>query len=46
MDTRLTLTNDMLLVLGLTGFVVAMFMFERIRSDDAGSSGVGQYRHA
>ena len=33
MDTRLTLTNDMLLVLGLTGFVVAMFMFERIRSD-------------
>ena len=33
MDTALTLTNDMKLVLGLVGFTMAMFLFERIRSD-------------
>ncbi|MBD9367182.1 SLC13 family permease [Xanthomonas sp. XNM01] len=29
----LTLTNDMRLVLGLVGFTMAMFLFERIRAD-------------
>ncbi|RZZ82058.1 MULTISPECIES: SLC13 family permease [Pseudoxanthomonas] len=33
MDTGLTLTNDMRLVLGLVGFVMVMFLFERIRAD-------------
>ncbi|SBV36654.1 Sulfur deprivation response regulator [uncultured Stenotrophomonas sp.] len=33
MDTALTLTTDMKLVLGLVGFTMAMFLFERIRSD-------------
>ena len=33
MDTGLTLTRDMMLVLGLVGFTIAMFMFERIRAD-------------
>ncbi len=33
MDTALTLTNDMKLVLGLIGFTMAMFLFERIRAD-------------
>src|SRR3546814_7010467 len=33
MDTALTLTTDMKLVLGLVGFTMAMFMFERIRAD-------------
>ncbi len=33
MDTGLALTRDMVLVLGLVGFTVAMFMFERIRAD-------------
>ena len=31
--TALTLTNDMKLVLGLVGFTMAMFLFERIRAD-------------
>ena len=35
MDTTLTLTNDMLLVLGLVGFTMVMFLFERIRADAA-----------
>ncbi|UKE51659.1 SLC13 family permease [Xanthomonas translucens] len=33
MDTALTLTTDMKLVLGLVGFTMAMFVFERIRAD-------------
>src|SRR5690606_4159235 len=33
MDTALTLTTDMKLVLGLAGFTMAMFPFERIRAD-------------
>lgn len=33
MDTSLTLTSDMQLVLGLVAFTMAMFLFERIRSD-------------
>ncbi len=33
MDTTLNLTNDMLLVLGLVAFTMAMFLFERIRAD-------------
>ena len=33
MDTTLTLTTDMQLVLGLVGFTMAMFLFERIRAD-------------
>ena len=33
MDTALTLTNDMKLVLGLVCFTMAMFLFERIRAD-------------
>ncbi len=33
MDTALALTNDMRLVLGLVGFVMVMFLFERIRAD-------------
>ncbi|ACA12925.1 SLC13 family permease [Xylella fastidiosa subsp. morus] len=33
MDTALTLTNDMKLVLGLVGFTMAMFVWERIRAD-------------
>lgn len=33
MDTALTLTNDMKLVLGLVGFTMTMFLFERIRAD-------------
>jgi len=33
MDTALTLTTDMKLVLGLVGFTMAMFLFERIRAD-------------
>ena len=35
MDTTLTLTGDMLWVLGLVGFTMAMFLFERIRADAA-----------
>ena len=33
MDTTLTLTTDMQLVLGLVAFTMAMFLFERIRAD-------------
>ena len=33
MDTTLTLTTDMELVLGLAVFTMAMFLFERIRAD-------------
>ena len=33
MGTQLTLTHDMMLVLGLVAFTMAMFVFERIRSD-------------
>jgi di/tricarboxylate transporter len=33
MDTALALTTDMKLVLGLVGFTMAMFLFERIRAD-------------
>ena len=33
MESGLTLTNDMRLVLGLVGFTMAMFLFERIRAD-------------
>ncbi|MFT3761159.1 MAG: SLC13 family permease [Pseudoxanthomonas sp.] len=33
MDTALTLTTDMKLVLGLVVFTMAMFLFERIRAD-------------
>ncbi len=33
MDTTLTLTNDMLLVLSLVVFTMLMFLFERIRAD-------------
>ncbi len=33
MDTALTLTSDMKLVLGLVGFTMVMFLFERIRAD-------------
>ena len=33
MDTALTLTTDMKLVLGLVGFAMVMFLFERIRAD-------------
>lgn len=33
MGTELTLTHDMMLVLGLVAFTMAMFVFERIRSD-------------
>jgi di/tricarboxylate transporter len=33
METGLTLTRDMVLVLGLVGFTIAMFMIERIRAD-------------
>ena len=33
MDTALTLTTDMKLVLGLVGFTMAMFLFERVRAD-------------
>ena len=33
MGTHLTLTHDMMLVLGLVLFTMVMFMFERIRSD-------------
>ncbi|HMB43743.1 MAG TPA: SLC13 family permease, partial [Luteimonas sp.] len=33
MGTELTLTHDMMLVLGLVMFTMAMFVFERIRSD-------------
>lgn len=33
MDTTLTLTNDMQLVLGLVTFTMVMFLFERIRAD-------------
>ncbi|WP_411832931.1 SLC13 family permease [Pseudoxanthomonas mexicana] len=33
MDNALTLTTDMKLVLGLVGFTMAMFLFERIRAD-------------
>lgn len=32
-DTALTLTTDMMLVLGLVGFTMVMFLFERIRAD-------------
>lgn len=35
METGLTLTRDMAIVLGLTGFTIAMFMFERLRADVA-----------
>src|SRR5690606_32147109 len=33
MDTALALTTDMKLVLGLVGFTMVMFVFERIRPD-------------
>ncbi|HMB58160.1 MAG TPA: SLC13 family permease [Arenimonas sp.] len=33
MGTDLTLTHDMMLVLGLVVFTISMFMFERIRAD-------------
>jgi di/tricarboxylate transporter len=33
METALTLTADMKIVLGLVGFTMAMFLFERIRPD-------------
>ena len=33
METALTLTTDMKLVLGLVGFTMVMFLFERIRAD-------------
>lgn len=33
MDTALTLTTDMKLVLGLVGFTMLMFVFQRIRAD-------------
>ena len=33
MHSGLVLTQDMLIVLGLTGFIIAMLMFERIRAD-------------
>ncbi|HEY9143045.1 MAG TPA: SLC13 family permease, partial [Arenimonas sp.] len=33
MDTSLALTRDMMLVLGLVGFTIVMFMIERIRAD-------------
>ncbi len=33
MGTDLTLTGDMILVLGLVAFTITMFMFERIRAD-------------
>jgi len=33
METALTLTTDMKLVLALVGFTMAMFLFERIRAD-------------
>ncbi|GAB3370956.1 SLC13 family permease [Lysobacter rhizosphaerae] len=33
MDTALPLTTDMKLVLGLVGFTMVMFLFERIRAD-------------
>jgi len=33
METALTLTTDMKLVLGLVGFTMVMFVFERIRAD-------------
>ncbi|MBB1060149.1 SLC13 family permease [Marilutibacter spongiae] len=33
MDTTLALTTDMKLVLGLVGFTMVMFLFERIRAD-------------
>jgi len=33
MESGLTLTNEMRLVLGLVGFTMAMFLFERIRAD-------------
>lgn len=33
MEQTLTLTDDMRLVLGLVGFTMAMFLFERIRAD-------------
>ena len=33
MDTALTLTPDMKLVLGLVGLTMVLFVFERIRAD-------------
>ena len=33
METGLTLTRDMMIVLGLVGFTIVMFMIERIRAD-------------
>ena len=35
MQTSLVLTQDMMIVLALTGFMIAMLMFERIRADAA-----------
>lgn len=35
MQTSLVLTQDMIIVLALTGFMIAMLMFERIRADAA-----------
>ncbi len=35
METGLVLTQDMMIVLGLTGFIIGMLMFERIRADAA-----------
>ena len=48
MQSGLALTHDMMLVLGLIGFTIAMFMFERIRADAAVAGGAGHarlYRH-
>jgi di/tricarboxylate transporter len=33
METGLALTRDMVIVLGLVGFTIGMFMFERLRAD-------------
>lgn len=35
MQSHLALTNEMLIVLGLTGFIIVMLMFKRIRADVA-----------
>ena len=35
MQSHLVLTQDMMIVLGLTGFIIAMLMFDRIRADAA-----------
>jgi di/tricarboxylate transporter len=35
MDVELTLTREMMIVLGLVGFIIVMLMFQRIRADGA-----------